>query len=68
MHPTRLGLQRRGTLGTESATVTVSGSGGAQVDVTEFLDATVDGSGSITYRGDPRVAQDVDCSGSVPAA
>ena len=48
-----------------SARVEVSGSGGATVNVSERLDATVSGSGDVRYAGQPIVNADVSGSGSV---
>ncbi|WP_434740388.1 head GIN domain-containing protein [Micromonospora sp. SH-82] len=52
-------------LASEQATVTVRGSGKAEVQATGALKADVDGSGSVTYRGEPQVDQTVDGTGSV---
>ena len=49
----------------DDASVTVSGSGDADVTVVETLEAVVDGSGSITYGGDPAVDSQVSGSGEV---
>ena len=51
----------------ETADVTVSGSGRADITVTEQLNATVSGSGRIVYDGNPRVSQTVRGSGRVQA-
>lgn len=46
-------------------TASISGSGDALVDVTDVLDATVSGSGTIEYLGDPEVRTDISGSGDV---
>jgi hypothetical protein len=48
-----------------SARVDVSGSGGATVNVSERLEASVSGSGDVRYAGRPSVNADVTGSGSV---
>ena len=51
---------------TEVAEVLISGSGSADVTVTDVLDAVISGSGSITYGGNPStVDQRVTGSGSI---
>lgn len=41
-------------LAAEKCTIRISGSGDAEVSVKEELDATISGSGSVTYTGDPK--------------
>lgn len=54
---------------TRTTIVTVSGSGTAEVFVTEQLDVTIDGSGNVRYRGDPtNVNQEISGSGTVSKA
>jgi hypothetical protein len=43
-----------GSLAAEKCTVRISGSGDVEINVKEDLDATISGSGSVTYTGDPR--------------
>jgi hypothetical protein len=50
-------------LTTEDAEIVLSGSGSAQVNVAGRLTATTNGSGDITYAGNP-AAVDADSSGS----
>ena len=50
------------------ATVRVEGVGGAEVNVSEELDATVTGVGAIEYHGDPIVRSDVPGLGDVTQA
>lgn len=50
---------------TRRAKVTLSGTGDAQVNVSEELDARVSGVGSITYAGSPKVHKSVTGVGSV---
>jgi len=53
-------------LKTESTKLTIAGSGDAKVDATDTLDATIMGSGSVTYRGKPaHLTQDIAGSGSI---
>lgn len=47
------------------AAVDIMGSGRATVHVTDTLDVTVAGSGTVRYTGDPRVSQAITGSGSV---
>lgn len=47
------------------ATVKVSGSGGAVVNVTEDLDAEVSGSGNVEYIGDPNLRSSISGSGDI---
>lgn len=55
-----------GALVAQRAAVTVSGSGDVVVHATESLDATIQGSGDIAYRGNPAtVTRDVAGSGDV---
>jgi hypothetical protein len=54
-----------GGFATKSATVDISGSGNATVQVSETLTATVTGSGNVVYIGSPKVTQHVSGSGSV---
>jgi putative autotransporter adhesin-like protein len=52
-------------LAAERASVTISGSGGANLAVSKSLDVTISGSGDVTYRGDPVVTKHVSGSGNV---
>lgn len=47
------------------ARVTVLGSGDASVSVSGSLDVRIDGSGQITYSGDPRVTKEISGSGEL---
>ena len=47
------GSVRAADLETESCKVTISGSGGVQINVKNSLDASISGSGSVSYRGNP---------------
>jgi len=49
----------------KTATITISGSGDARVNVSESLNATISGSGDIQYEGNPAVTANVSGSGSV---
>lgn len=49
----------------QTARVRVDGSGGAHLDVARKLDATVDGSGSIRYRGQPALSRRVHGTGEI---
>ncbi len=48
-----------------TATVNITGSGDARVDVSESLDITITGSGDVEYRGNPKVSKQVSGSGTV---
>jgi hypothetical protein len=52
-------------LKSKRASIDISGSGRAVVASSETLNATVGGSGSIEYIGDPQVHQDISGSGSI---
>lgn len=52
-------------LQTSTATVSLSGTGNAVVNVSDELDATVTGTGSVEYIGDPTVKERVSGTGSV---
>ncbi|WP_083523262.1 head GIN domain-containing protein [Methanofollis ethanolicus] len=53
-------------LETRGSTVTIEGSGTAEVFATEVLDVTVSGSGTVTYRGSPaHITQEVTGSGGL---
>lgn len=52
-------------LESDTAEVTISGAGSADVAVTTTLDATISGAGEITYSGDPTVTRRVDGIGQV---
>ncbi len=55
-----------GDLSTEKCVVRISGSGDVEINVKEELDATISGSGNITYSGDPkRVNSHASGSGNV---
>lgn len=56
-----------GDLTSGDAVVTVEGSGSAEVAVTDELDATVNGSGSIRHTGGARVTQAIEGSGQIVA-
>lgn len=48
-----------------TAKVNISGSGDARLDVSETLDVTITGSGSVEYRGDAQVTSNISGSGKV---
>jgi hypothetical protein len=52
----------------QAATVTVSGTGGAEVTVRDSLDATIEGTGSVHYRGSPSVTRHLTGTGTVSKA
>lgn len=52
-------------LATATATLTVDGAGDAVVRVSDRLDVTVGGAGSVEYIGDPQVTRDVSGAGDV---
>lgn len=56
------------SLTTQAATVTLSGSGDAELSVSGRLDARISGSGSVRYRGKPVVNASVSGSGTVRGA
>ena len=56
---------RADELTTLDAAVTIYGSGEAQVNATETLDASIAGAGSITYLGDPEVSRRITGSGEI---
>lgn len=58
------GMSARG-LTVQQATARTSGSGSMQISVVQSLDATVTGSGGITYFGNPAVTRSVSGSGDV---
>lgn len=60
-----LGSYEGGDLQSETATVTISGTGSAVVWVTRQLNATISGLGSVQYYGQPEVTQVVSGLGSV---
>jgi hypothetical protein len=71
-HATALMLSVSGTgsfdgseLASQTATVTVGGTGDAVVQVSDTLDATVSGVGSIEYIGDPKVTAHVSGVGTI---
>ena len=49
----------------QSAAISISGSGDADVHAVRSLDATVHGSGDVRYTGNPSLTRDVSGSGSV---
>lgn len=49
----------------KTATVNISGSGDARLDVSETLDVTITGSGDVEYRGNPQVTVSASGSGKV---
>lgn len=49
----------------KTATVHISGSGDARLDVSETLDVTITGSGDVEYRGSPQVSVNSSGSGKV---
>jgi Putative auto-transporter adhesin, head GIN domain len=61
------GDYQAGDLESQDAKVDVGGSGSALVNVSNELDASASGSGSVEYIGDPTVNQDVSGSGEVRA-
>lgn len=52
-------------LASQEATIHSSGAGTAVVQVSDSLDVTIDGLGSVEYIGDPQVTQDINGVGSV---
>jgi len=52
-------------LRSETASVTVSGSGGATLWATDSLDARVSGSGTVRYYGDPKTSLTSTGSGTI---
>ena len=54
-----------GELEERSASVSVKGSGDAEVFVTETLTASIVGSGDISYKGNPKVTSTVLGSGDI---
>jgi hypothetical protein len=52
-------------LKTRTGTISILGSGDADVDASDKLDVTVAGSGSVKYTGDPMVTQKIMGSGSI---
>jgi len=52
-------------LAAERASVTISRSGAAEVAVAKALDVQINGSGEVSYRGDPEVKKQISGSGSV---
>jgi hypothetical protein len=52
-------------LESEDATIKSSGAGSAVVQVSDTLDVTIDGLGSVQYIGDPTVTQEINGVGSV---
>ena len=50
-----------------TATINISGSGRAYVNVADYLDVRVSGSGTVRYSGNPRVSQNITGSGRVEA-
>jgi hypothetical protein len=52
-------------LKSKTATITIAGSGDADLNATEKLNVTIAGSGSVTYTGDPTVTQHILGSGTV---
>jgi putative autotransporter adhesin-like protein len=59
------GNYRGADLKSEEARVRVGGSGSAEVDASDTLNAEISGSGDIIYIGDPNVTQNVNGSGKV---
>ena len=49
----------------ENAIITISGSGDAQVKLSQTLDASISGSGSVYYRGNPLITTHISGSGKV---
>lgn len=49
----------------DTATVVLSGSGDIKVNVTNYLEAKISGSGTIYYTGDPEIIKDIKGSGEV---
>lgn len=52
-------------LGSQSASVTISGTGSAQLNVAKELNATISGVGNVAYIGNPRVTQQISGVGKV---
>ena len=52
-------------LESKEAEIDLGGSGKASVNVLDDLDVTISGSGSVQYRGNPTVIQDIRGSGEV---
>ena len=53
------------TLAGADATLDLSSSGNASVNVAETLDVTISGSGSVTYHGDPAISQQLSSAGQL---
>ena len=53
---------------TRVADITISGSGSAEVNVSEQLDIKISGSGDVYYRGNPSINIDISGSGDVKDA
>jgi len=51
--------------GVNKAAVRISGSGKANINVSEYLNASISGSGNINYRGDPKVDSKISGSGHI---
>jgi hypothetical protein len=62
---TGLGSYRAYDLRSQSATITLTGAGGANVWTTDFLDVTITGAGDVNYYGDPRLTREVTGGGVV---
>ncbi len=56
---------RAGGLESQSASVTIVGSGNVEIWVEESLEALITGSGNINYRGKPRISQNITGSGKI---
>jgi hypothetical protein len=52
-------------LSTDNVSITISGSGDAEVNVRTKLDVKISGSGSVKYKGNATVNQDISGSGSI---
>ena len=59
------GSVRAGELASRAATVNISGSGDAVIQVSDSLDVRISGSASVRYRGDPSINEHISGSGDL---
>ncbi|HEY2384464.1 MAG TPA: head GIN domain-containing protein [Terriglobia bacterium] len=59
------GAYRGSSLKSKTATISIMGSGNAELDASETLDANITGSGDIRYSGAPAITKQIIGSGSV---